>query len=154
MRSRNVTGTPGRARRPCCRSSSRRLGFGPVIGPARAPDHWPVRTVALHDIHPQQATSSQRPRSPSSTRTSQPMRHGAQRTPPVYFVDGTPVPSSDRVNYLSSHLTWSNPTQRAIDARKALAHTRYMKLQLVWRSRLSRATKVKIYQASIVPALT
>ena len=75
-------------------------------------------------------------------------------TPPVYFVDGTPVPSSDRVNYLSSHLTWSNPTQRAIDARKALAHTRYMKLQLVWRSRLSRATKVKIYQASIVPALT
>ena len=35
----------------------------------------------------------------------------------------------------------------------ALAHTRYMKLQPLWRSRLSRATKVKICQASIVPAL-
>ena len=75
-------------------------------------------------------------------------------TPPVCFVDGTPVPSSDSVKYLGSHITWSNPTKKAIDARKALAHTGYMKLQPLWRSRLSRATKVKIYQASIVPALT
>ena len=75
-------------------------------------------------------------------------------TPPVYVVDGTPVPSSDSVKYLGSHITWSTPTKKAIDARKALAHTRYMKLQPLWRSRLSRATKAKIYQASKVPALT
>ena len=74
-------------------------------------------------------------------------------TPPAFFVDGTPVPSSDSIKYLRSHITWSNLTKKAIDARKALAHTRYMKLQPLWRSRLSRATKV-IYQASVVPALT
>ena len=76
------------------------------------------------------------------------------QTPPVYFVDGTPVPSSKSVKYLGSQITWSNPTKKAIDARKALAHTRYMKLQPLWRSKLSRAAEVKIYQASIVPALT
>ena len=75
-------------------------------------------------------------------------------TQPVYFVAGTPVPSSDSVKYLGSQIAWSNPTKKAIDERKALAHTRYMKLQPLWRSRLSRATEVKIYQASIVPALT
>ena len=75
-------------------------------------------------------------------------------TPLVSFVDGTQVPSSQSVKYLGSQVTWSNPSKKAIDARKALAHTRYMKLQPLWRSRLSRASKVEIYQASIVPALT
>ena len=62
-------------------------------------------------------------------------------TPPVHFVDGTPVPSSDSVKYLGSHITWSNPTKKAIDARKALAHTRYMKLQPLWRSKLKDRVK-------------
>ena len=75
-------------------------------------------------------------------------------TPPVYFVDGTPVLSSGSAKYLGSHITCFNPTQKAIDARKALTHSRYMKLQPLWRSRLSRATKVKMYKASIVPSLT
>ena len=45
-------------------------------------------------------------------------------TPPVYFVDGTSVPSSESVKHLGSQVTWSNLTKKAIDARKALAHTR------------------------------
>ena len=33
-------------------------------------------------------------------------------TPTVYFVDGTPVPSSESVKYLGSQITWSNPPKR------------------------------------------
>ena len=62
----------------------------------------------------------------------------AGSTPPIYFVDGTPASSSESIKYL---VTWSNPTKKATDARKA--HTRCMKLEATIPP-LKRATKLKI----------
>ena len=53
---------------------------------------------------------------------------GYEATPPIYFVDGTAVSETDKAVYLGSQASWTTPTKTAIDARKALAHSSYMKL--------------------------
>ena len=75
-------------------------------------------------------------------------------TTPIYFVDGTQVSSVDRAKYLGSQVSWTSPTKTAIEARKALAHASYMKLQPLWRSKLNWKTKVRIFHSSVVPSLT
>ena len=79
---------------------------------------------------------------------------GPEATPPMYFVDGTAVSEKHKVKYLGSQVSWTTPTKTAIDARKALAHSSYMKLQPLWRSKLNWKTKVLIFHASVVPSLT
>ena len=79
---------------------------------------------------------------------------GSEATPPIYFVDGTRVKETDKAKYLGSQVSWTKPTKTAIDARKALAHSSYMKLQPLWRSKLNWKTKVRIFHASVVPSLT
>ena len=78
---------------------------------------------------------------------------GLESTTPIYFIDGTQVPDVDKAKYLGSQVSWTNPSKTAIDARKALAHSSYMKLQPLWRSRLNWRTKVRIFQSSVVPSL-
>ena len=72
---------------------------------------------------------------------------------PVYFVDGTQVNGVDKAKYLGSQVSWTSPTKTAIEARKALAHSAYMKLQPLRRSILNWRTKVRNYSASVVPSL-
>ena len=74
-------------------------------------------------------------------------------TSPIYFVDGTKVTVVDKAKYLGTQVSWSSPTITAIDCRKALAQSAYMKLQPLWRSKLSWKTKVRIFHASVVPSL-
>ena len=50
-------------------------------------------------------------------------------------------------------MNWSSPTKCAIDSRKALAFSMYVKLQPLWRSKLSWKTKVRVFQATIIPRL-
>ena len=75
-------------------------------------------------------------------------------TSPVYFVDGTQVSSVDKAKYLGTQVSWTAPTKTAIEARKALARSSYMRLQPLWRSKLNWKTKVRIFHASAVPSLT
>ena len=72
---------------------------------------------------------------------------------PIYFVDGTTVNRVEQAKYLGTQVTWSAPTKCAIDARKSLAFSMYMKLQPLWRSKLNWKTKVRIFQATIIPRL-
>ena len=75
-------------------------------------------------------------------------------TSPGYFVDGTQVSSVDKAKYLGTQVSWTSPTKTAIEARKALAHSSYMKLRPLWRSKLNWKTKIRIFHASVVPSLT
>ena len=79
---------------------------------------------------------------------------GLEATPPIYFVNGTRVSEAAQAKYLGSQVSWTKPTKTAIDARKALAHSSYMKLQPLWRSKLNWKTKVRIFHSSVVPSLT
>ena len=72
---------------------------------------------------------------------------------PIHFVDGTPVKEVTQAKYLGSQVSWVAPTRTAIDARKAQAQIAYAKLQHLWRSRLSRKEKVRIFLACILPVL-
>ena len=59
----------------------------------------------------------------------------------------------EQAKYLGTQVTWSAPTKCAIDARKSLAFSMYMKLQPLWRSKLNWKTQVRIFQATIIPRL-
>ena len=77
---------------------------------------------------------------------------GEQMALPVYFVDGTQVNGVDKAKYLGSQVSWTSPIKTAIEARKALAHSAYMKLQPLRRSILNWRTNVRNYNASVVPS--
>ena len=73
-------------------------------------------------------------------------------TPPVYFVDGTPVPASESVKYLGSHITWSNPTNNAIDARKACSAAALLLLGFCIISSVDSMLPICYYSSCYMPA--
>ena len=69
------------------------------------------------------------------------------------FLNGDPVPTTEVVKYLGSHVSWTKAFDTAFSHRRALAEEAYKKLRLVWNSSLSRHEKLKIFQAVFIPTL-
>ena len=55
----------------------------------------------------------------------------------IYLIDGSVVTPVGQAKYLGTQVNRSSPSKCAIDARKALAFSMYMKLQSQWRSKLN-----------------
>ena len=76
---------------------------------------------------------------------------------PVYIsgpMVGVPlVPRADKVKYLGSMISWDKPFESAFQHRLGVSETSYKKLRLVWNSSMTRARKVKIFQATFLPSL-
>ena len=82
------------------------------------------------------------------------LEHPKYNQEPLTFADGTPVKTNHVVKYLGSQVSWHKPTLTAIQHRMSLASIAFNKLSNLWRSRLSRKAKVRIFIANIVPILT
>ena len=76
-------------------------------------------------------------------------------TPPIviHFADGTPVTTVDKVKYLGTTVSWTHTTKQAIEARMQKAHSAYMKLQHLWRSRICLKAKIRLYHSYVLPVL-
>ena len=73
--------------------------------------------------------------------------------PPVYFLNGSPVPRKEVVKYLGCVVAWHNPFDVSYKHRTALAEEAHKKLRLIWNSTLSRNTKLRIFQSIFIPVL-
>eukprot|EP00969_Alexandrium_andersonii_P296818 13116224-Alexandrium_andersonii.AAC.1 len=66
----------------------------------------------------------------------------------VTFLDGSLVPTSDRIRYLGTIIRSNTDLGPEIASRVAQAEQAFKKLQLVWRHKgLSQHTKIRIYNA-------
>ena len=77
----------------------------------------------------------------------------ASPEPKWSFLNGDPVPTTEVVKYLGSHVSWTKAFDTAFSYRRALAEEAYKKLRLVWNSSLPRHEKLKIFQAVFIPTL-
>ena len=77
----------------------------------------------------------------------------AFQEPKWCFLNGDPVPTTEVVKYLGSHVSWTKAFDTAFSHRRALAEEAHKKLRLVWNSSLPRNEKLKIFQAVFIPTL-
>ena len=69
------------------------------------------------------------------------------------FTDTSPVKKVNVAKYLGSYISWEAPVHTAINHRKNLMHSAHMKLQAVWRSKLSVKARARVFNACILPVL-
>ena len=74
-------------------------------------------------------------------------------TATLFFKTGEKVPRADKVKYLGAMISWDKSFEAAFQHRLGVSETAYKKLRLVWNSSMTRARKVKIFQATFLPSL-
>ena len=72
---------------------------------------------------------------------------------PLFFADGSRVPTTTHIKYLGSMITWNKPFEAAFRHRGGVAEEAYKKLRLVWNSHLPQRKKLEIFQAVFIPTL-